>query len=297
MNLNNVVLILSGPVLEKNTLINNIKTYKSNNINNIIVSSYSDLNVSDLDVDFISNDIYYQQQENSIEFPFKNVNDSKYKIQYSEKDILPVEDYQNKYSIMPDMNLEFNWNKNNVNILLLTLYGYTILRKRALKLLEEKYKNCDYVFILRSDMFIPELHLKLMDFINIIENNKNSNSLFESKIITKFINMEHTKKYYLCDYMHFGTKNDILKFFSYNKLLFFNPEDNEYPSKRGYVEQSIIKTSLFNLNKNIEYDYMLKNIFYLYDFKKSIIWEKGNIICKDENNKKWFNRNLYPKNV
>ena len=280
-NLNNICLILQGPTINSEELEKNIKWYRKNGINNIVLSSYSNL-ITDYireNCEIIEND-----KIGNIEIKAPSSNTNKiYKIKYYEDEMItPINRIgkQNIPKILPTNINKMIYQNRLIDFNYLNrIFVHILTTRRGIIKANEKFNSCKYYFKLRSDMFIENLDKLFLKWIILINKNiKNNNDIFKSKLIFKKLNKKRglfknykiikkkyniDNRYYFCDYLCFGLKEDINKYYFFKKL---NIDDRR-------AESMIFTSYIFENIKNINEKEIYEKYTIEEDFK--LFWYKG----------------------
>ena len=207
----NVCLIIQGPAMNKNELEKDVNEYLKV-VKNIVISSYSKCiteNVRnkciiiDNDSDMCGNNKIVSESPLGYVINKKKIrNNYEFALSYNDNEKIETK-YDNK--ILPCVI------DNHPNI-----FQQIVTTRRGIKLANIKFPDVKYYIIIRADMFIIDFDQKLYKWINMIDNNiKSEKDLFDSRIILKYT--IKLKPWYFIDCFYAGLKQDINRYFSFNK--------------------------------------------------------------------------------
>ena len=260
----NIGIILHGVDTTEN-IINYIKILKNNNLNNIVIITYKHKINNDL-FNFIDRKQVYLINSSSKKNNECNYQDKKNKF---------FIDVENKINYV--VNDKANFHKwKHITSCNLNIFSC----KKGIELINKLYPNINYIFRCRIDLHIKNIGMELINFQNIVKYSK-SNKYFENKLICLHYKSQDEKNgplrynLYISDFLLFGTKNDVNKY--YNNINFIDNQNiyNQYrKGKSGYIcpENYFIWCNFPDLRKVTLNEF--HNNFMVSKYIKSALWIK-----------------------
>lgn len=193
MNQNNFCLLICGPAITQIQLLNDVKNYLKNGVENIVISSYSTYIHKDLHkyCKIIECDKVGKYFVNA---PSKYLN-KKLKLGYNDHDIID--------------GIPINSN----------IFFHLQTTKLAIKKAEMEFPNVKYYVKIRADMYIDKLNICIKRWNRILNKSIIKNGHYSQKLITKKRCRIIKKPWYICDYLIIGNKYDVKKYYFFKKSI------------------------------------------------------------------------------
>jgi hypothetical protein len=249
-DINNVCLILQGYSFSKEQLLQDVINYH-NYIKNIVISSYSN---------FIDDELYNYSKIIKNDYIGDNVGNCN-------KDKLnSIVNYTYfEHEIIEGLNVDkFDWNNSDNYWAQKAIFKMCTTTKRGINVAQNEFPNCTHYFILRADMTLHNLNYLIQKWCTI--NNNINDNIFQEKIILKYY-YEYEQIFNITNYLAFGNKNDIEKFYSIkNAYIPNNPES-------GFPERIMSRSFINSINDKLTNEEIYTNYFY-HEKEFNITWYK-----------------------
>lgn len=255
-----VVLILQGPAISKEQLYQDLKKYHQMGFHQIIVSTYSEFIHPEIQFPVIEND---KVGKNKLRTNFRGR--PKVAFSFDDKEKIKFVGLQN------------------------SLFYQVTTTKRGIQLANLKYPEAKFYLKIRCDMFFMNADDRIRDWMTLqcySNQEKTTRNLYRGKILS--FRCYKNKAWYLTDYTAFGLKEDLEKYYSFQKCWQQKkPELNK--------EKRIAISSLKEHNPQIEWKSGGRD-FFLTDETMQLFWHKADRIMP-RNHPKFSNNTNYSHDI